>query len=156
MRGAIVYTLARMYSPRPPEAASHDEETVLFEGRPALLPSMGAALLCVLTLGLYALYRLWVRAGIEYKVTTRRIVIEMGVLSKKMEQVDLYRIADYAVERPFGQRLMGTGNITLETLERSESKISLREIKTDVVALYEAIRQATEIDRKRRGVRVFE
>src|SRR6188768_953146 len=104
-----------MYSPRPPEAATNEEETTLFEGRPALLPSLGALLWAVLTLGLYALYRLWVIKGIEYKVTTRRIVVETGVLSKKMEQVDLYRIADYAVERPFGQRLMGTGNIALET-----------------------------------------
>lgn len=145
-----------MYSPRPPDVASQEDETILFEGRPALLPGLGALVWAVLTLGVYALYRLWVVKGIEYKVTTRRIVVETGVLSKKMEQVDLYRITDYAVERPLGQRVMGTGNITLETLERAEKQLELRELKTDVVALYEAIRQATELDRKRRGVRLFE
>ena len=31
-----------------------------------------------------------------------------------MEQLDLYRVVDYVVERPFGQRVMGTGNIILE------------------------------------------
>lgn len=133
-----------------------EEETVLFEGRPALLPSLGAYAFAVLTLGVYALYRYWVVSGIAYKVTTRRIVVETGVLSKKMEQVDLYRIADYSVLRPFGQRLVGTGNISFETLERSESHLTIREIKTDVVALYEAVRKATEIDRQRRGVRIFE
>jgi|SRR5688572_21798291 uncharacterized membrane protein YdbT with pleckstrin-like domain len=145
-----------MYSPRPPDVANQEEETTLFEGRPALLPSLGAVLWAIVTLGVYALYRLWIIKGIEYKVTTRRIVVETGVLSKKMEQVDLYRIADYAVERPLGQRLMGTGNISLETLERAEKQLDLRDLKTDVVALYEAIRQATELDRKRRGVRLFE
>jgi uncharacterized membrane protein YdbT with pleckstrin-like domain len=144
-----------MHSPRPPDTAL-DEETVLFHGRPALLPSLGAYVLAVLSLGLYLLYRYWVISGIEYKVTTRRIVVETGVLSKKMEQVDLYRIADYSVERPFLQRLVGTGNISLQTLERAESQLTIREIKTDVVALYEAVRKATEIDRQRRGVRVFE
>lgn len=145
-----------MHSPRPPEIAEDEEERVLFAGRPALLPSLGAIVLSVITLGIYALYRLWVVQGIEYKVTTRRIVMETGVLSKKMDQVDLYRIADYSVERPFGQRLVGTGNIALETLEGKGGHLAIREIKTDVVELYEAIRKATEIDRKRRGVRVFE
>jgi uncharacterized membrane protein YdbT with pleckstrin-like domain len=137
-------------------AARASDELVLFEGRPALLPSAFDYLWAVLSLGLFALYRFWVVSGIHYKVTTRRIVVEMGVLSKKMEQVDLYRIADYAVERPFGQRLVGTGNITFETLDKSDSHLTIREIQTDVVALYEAVRKATEEDRKRRGVRVLE
>lgn len=145
-----------MHSPRPPEISETEEERVLFEGRPALLPSLGAYVWATLTLGIYALYRLWVVSGIEYKVTTRRVVIETGVLSKKMEQVDLYRIADYSVERPFGQRLVGTGNLSLETLEGKGGHLMIRDIGTDVVALYEAVRKATEIDRQRRGVRVFE
>lgn len=133
-----------------------DDERVLFEGNPALLPSVTSYIWAILTLGLFALYRYWVVSGLRYKITTRRIVVETGVLSKTMEQVDLYRIADYAVERPFGQRLAGTGNILLETLDKSDSRVAIREIKTDVVALYEAVRQATEVDRQRRGVRIFE
>jgi len=139
-----------------PEPSPTEDETILFEGRPALLPNALSYLWTALTLGLFALYRYYVTSGLHYKVTTRRIVVETGVLSKKLEQVDLYRIADYAVERPFGQRLVGTGNILFETLDKSDSHLSLREIQTDVVALYEAVRKATEIDRKARGVRLFE
>jgi uncharacterized membrane protein YdbT with pleckstrin-like domain len=143
-----------MPSPNPPKPT--EDETVLFEGRPALLPRASSYVWTALTLGLFALYRWWVTAGLHYKVTTRRIVVETGVLSKKLEQVDLYRIADYSVERPFGQRLVGTGNILLETLDKSDSHLALRDIQTDVVALYEAVRKATEIDRQARGVRIFE
>jgi uncharacterized membrane protein YdbT with pleckstrin-like domain len=139
-----------------PSVPSPSEEVVLFEGRPALLPSATAYVLAVVTLGLFLLYRYWVSLGVHYKITTRRIVVETGVLSKKMEQVDLYRIADYAVERPFAQRLAGTGNIVFETLEKSDGQVRIEQIKTDVVALYEAVRKATEEDRQRRGVRVFE
>jgi uncharacterized membrane protein YdbT with pleckstrin-like domain len=137
-------------------AARVSEELVLFEGRPALFASASAYLWTALSLGLFALYRWWVVSGIHYKITTRRIVVETGVLSKKLEQVDLYRIADYAVERPFGQRLVGTGNLTFETLDKTDVHLTIREIQTDVVALYEAVRKATEEDRRGRGVRVME
>jgi uncharacterized membrane protein YdbT with pleckstrin-like domain len=83
-------------------------------------------------------------------------VVETGVLSKRLEQVDLYRISDYAVERPFLQRLLGTGNVVLTTLDKSTPRITLRAIKADVVALYERLRQATELEKQRRAVRVVD
>ena len=83
-----------------PDAAS---EELLYEGYPSVVPSLGALLLCIVTLGI-ALLVLWVRArGKHYRITSQRIVIDLGLFSKKMEQVDLYRITDYVVERPFGQ-----------------------------------------------------
>ena len=77
-------------------------------------------------------------------------------LSQRLEQVDLYRVNDYAVERPFSQRLLGTGNLLLKTADKSSPEISLRGIKTDVVALYERVRAATELDKSRRGVRLVD
>jgi len=131
-------------------------EEVLFEGRPALVSSAGQLLLCVLTLGLWLLPLYLGTLGIHYRVTTRRIVVETGVLSKRLEQVDLYRISDYAVERPFLQRLLGTGNLVLTTLDRSTPQITIQGIKTDVVALYERLRHATELEKQRRAVRMVD
>lgn len=140
-------------TPSPPEAGSED---VLFEGSPALVPGIGLLLLCILTLGL-ALPVLWLRAKSKhYKITSQRIVVEQGLFSKKMEQVDLYRITDYVVERPFGQRLMGTGNLILEAIDSTSPVVRLDALKTDVVALYERLRQATEAAKQRRGVRVVD
>jgi uncharacterized membrane protein YdbT with pleckstrin-like domain len=137
-------------------AAGSDGEEVLFEGRPALLPDLGQLLLCLLTAGLW-LIPLYLRSlGTHYRVTTRRVVVETGVLSKRLEQVDLYRISDYAVERPFLQRLLGTGNLLLTTLDKSSPEIALRGLKTDVVALYERLRVATEAEKQRRAVRVVD
>jgi hypothetical protein len=73
-----------------------------------------------------------------------------------MEQVDLYRISDYTVERPFGQRLVGTGNILLKTFDKTTPEVALGGLKTDVIALYEKLRAATEVDRKKRGVRMVD
>ena len=134
----------------------HEGEEVLFEGRVALIPSFGTVLLAVLTVGLWLLVR-WVRTlGRYYRVTTRRIVVETGVLSKTLEQIDLYRIADYTVERPFGQRLVGTGNLKLKTFDKTTPELDIRDIKTDVVGLYERLRAATEADKARRGVRMVD
>src|SRR5882724_2573343 len=127
-------------------------EEVLFEGRPALVPGVGVLCLVLLTLGLWLLPRLWHRGAKLYRITTRRIVVETGVLSKRLEQLDLHRIADFRVERPFGQRLLGTGNLLLKTFDKNERDVYIREVKTDVVALYERLRLAADAERKRRGV----
>lgn len=143
-----------MTTPTPQTAEA--SEQLLYEGRPALVPRLFTCVLAVLTLGLYLIVRHFQVLGTHYRVTTRRVVIETGVFSKKMEQIDLYRITDYQVERPFGQRLFGTGNIALITVDPTSPRVEIREIKTDVTVLYEAIRTATEADRSRRGVRMVD
>ncbi|HEX7668519.1 MAG TPA: PH domain-containing protein [Polyangiaceae bacterium] len=131
-------------------------EETLYEGHPAVIPSLSALLIAVVTLGLAALYY-WARAsGVRYKVTTRRVIVERGLLSKRLEQVDAYRIKDYVVDRPFGQRLMGTGNLLLITMDTTTPNMELRYIQTDVVALYDRLRAAAEQDRARRGVRIVD
>lgn len=136
--------------------ASHDGEEVLFEGRAALVPGVGTLLLAILTLGLWLIVRWFQTLGRTYRITTRRIVVETGVLSKKLEQIDLYRVADYTVERPFGQRIMGTGNLMLKTFDKTTPELNVLAISTDVVKLYEQVRAATEADKARRGVRMVD
>jgi uncharacterized membrane protein YdbT with pleckstrin-like domain len=135
---------------------SAQPEEVLFEGRPSLVPSVGVLLLAIVTVGLWLLPRLWRTLGVHYRITTRRIVVETGVLSKRMDQIDLYRVNDYTVDRPFLQRLLGTGNLFLKTFDKTTPELRIAEIKTDVVALYEKLRQATEKDRAARGVRMID
>jgi len=134
----------------------HTGELVLFEGRRALVPSVSVLLLVIITLGLWLLPRWWHRGSKLYRVTTRRIVVETGMLSKRLEQIDLYRIADYTVDRPFFQRVLGTGNLLLKTFDKSTPELHVREIKTDVVALYEKLRAATEAEKAKRGVRMID
>lgn len=120
------------------------------------MASVAELVLAVLTAGLWLLPLWWRSLGTHYRITTRRVVVETGVLSKRLEQVDLYRISDYAVERPFLQRLLGTGNLLLTTVDKSTPRIALSGIKADVVALYERLREATEAEKQRRAVRVLD
>src|SRR5690349_8147058 len=140
----------------PSGTAGSGGEDVLFEGRPAVLQGVGSLLLTIITLGIAAVV-FWIRSlNKHYKITNQRIVIEHGVLSKRMEQIDLYRVMDYVVERPFGQRMLGTGNIVLDAADKSTPKVRIDGIKTDVLALYEKLRAATESEKRRRGVRVVD
>jgi hypothetical protein len=145
-----------MTVPHGSEADEPDEE-VLFDGYPALLPSLGSVFLAIVTLGLYLIPAWWRSRSRHYRLTTRRVVVETGVLGKRLEQVDLYRVSDYTVLRPIGQRLLGTGDLVLRTLDRTSPVVAIAGIRADVVTLYERIRAATEREKLRRGgVRVME
>lgn len=135
---------------------SSGQEEVLFAGHPSVVPNVATLLLIVLTLGLYGLYA-WIRSrGTTYRITTQRIVVERGIFSKRMEQIDLYRVVDYVVERPLGQRMMGTGNVVLEAMDKTTPELRIMDVRTDVVALYERLRYATEAEKRRRGVRLVD
>ena len=100
---------------------------------------------------------MWYRSRqVHYRITTQRIILEHGILSKRMDQIDTYRINDFVVERPFGQRLMGTGNIGLTSIDRSNPDTRIEGIKTDVLALYEQLREAAQDQKMRRGVRTLD
>jgi uncharacterized membrane protein YdbT with pleckstrin-like domain len=138
-------------------AAQGDEpEGVLFEGNPALLPSVLHWIIAILTLGLALLVYLARSRSVHYRITTQRVVVESGLLNKRLDQTDLYRIHDYVVERPLGQRMVGTGNLVLQTVDRTTPAVRLSGLATDVVALYELLRKATEAEKRRRGVRVLD
>lgn len=133
-----------------------DREEILFEGHPAVVGSVTTLLLVLLTLGLWLLPAYLQAIGKTYRLTSKRIVVETGILGKRLEQIDLYRVSDYTVDRPFLQRLMGTGNLHLKTVDRTTPNLSVLGIKTDVVALYERLRLATEADKQARGVRMVD
>jgi uncharacterized membrane protein YdbT with pleckstrin-like domain len=131
-------------------------EKVIFEGKPALVPGLGALALAILTLGIALIFYYFKRGGVTYKITNQRIVIDSGIFSKKMEQVDLYRVNDFLVDRPFGQRVMGTGNLKMTTFDKSAPIVNLSAVKTDVVQLYETMRVAVETCKQARGVRMVD
>jgi uncharacterized membrane protein YdbT with pleckstrin-like domain len=129
---------------------------VLFDGYAAVIRSLGALGLSIITLGIAALVFYFRSRSLHYRITTQRIVIEHGMFSKRMDQIDIYRITDYVVDLPFGQRVMGTGNLVLKSMDPTTPELRLDGLKTDVRALYENLRRATELEKQRRGVRLID
>jgi len=131
------------------------EETI-YEGQPALIPNLGALLICVITVGLGLIYYALHRNGTKYRITSQRIVVDSGIFSKRLDQVDLYRVNDFQVERPFWQRIMGTGNLRLSTTDRLNPSIALIAIHADVVQLYEQLRVSVAAAKQAAGVRIVD
>ena len=136
--------------------APDEPELVLFEGNPALIPSLGSLLITVVTLGLALIVFAIRRRSTHYRITTQRVVVERGLFNKRIDQIDIYRINDYVVDLPFSQRLMGTGNLVLEAMDKTTPHIHINGLGTDVRALYEELRKATEVQKRARGVRVVD
>lgn len=64
-----------------------------------------------------------------YKLTGEKLLIESGFLSKKEEEIRLYRILDLTLKRPFGQRIWGLGTIHCCTADRSTPEFDILRIK---------------------------
>ena len=64
-----------------------------------------------------------------YKLTKDKLLIESGFLSKKEEEVRLYRIMDLTLNRPFWQRIWGLGTIHCYTADKSTPEFDVLKIK---------------------------
>ncbi len=65
----------------------------------------------------------------RYSLDEEKLFIETGFLSRKEEEIRLYRILDITLKRPFGQRLWGLGTIHLCTADKSTPEIDIKRIK---------------------------
>ena len=65
----------------------------------------------------------------RYSLTSEKLLIETGLLSRKEEEIRLYRILDISLNRKFGERLFGLGTIHLCTADHTTPEIDLKRIK---------------------------
>ncbi len=91
----------------------------------------------------------------RYEVTSERIKVTTGLMSRRTSELELYRVRDYSVVEPFWLRLVGCGNIILVSADRTTPQIVLRAVP-QAATLKDQIRLHTEKMRQRRGVRDLE
>jgi uncharacterized membrane protein YdbT with pleckstrin-like domain len=63
-----------------------------------------------------------------YTVTNQRILIEQGMLSKSVNELDLRSLDDTQFFQPFTERLLGIGNVTLVSSDKALPVTVLRGI----------------------------
>lgn len=90
-----------------------------------------------------------------YELTSERVRVTNGILTKRTEELELYRVKDTALVEPFSYRVFGLGNIEMTTSDPS-TPIVLIEAITDAKVLREQLRKGIESCRLRKGVRVAE
>jgi uncharacterized membrane protein YdbT with pleckstrin-like domain len=130
------------------------EEHELFVGHPALLYSLGAYAAVLFTAGLALLY-LWIRRStVRYRITTQRIQIERGILSRTLNTVELFRIDDYEIRSPLGMRMVGHAELRLISSDRNAGDLRIKGIP-NVRQIAEELRKGVLRERQRRGIRVW-
>ncbi|HEY6206636.1 MAG TPA: PH domain-containing protein [Chthoniobacterales bacterium] len=87
-----------------------------------------------------------------YELTTERIKISEGILSKVTDTLELYRVKDLETRQPFLYRLVGIENVQLNTSDASSPFILIQAVPRGV-GLGDKIRNQVEIIRRDKGVR---
>lgn len=87
-----------------------------------------------------------------FELTTERLKIKQGVLNQHLDEIELYRVKDVLMTRPWWMRITGLASLNLETSDRSLPQLVIPAIK-DGVSLREELRKQVEIQRDRKRVR---
>lgn len=104
---------------------------------------------------LFILFRWWQTSSRVYEITTERVRISTGIFSRTTIEFELYRVRDYTIQEPFWLRLVGRGDIILETADRTNPHCLIRAVPSPA-KLKDQIRTQTERLRQIRGVRDIE
>lgn len=97
-------------------------------------------------------FRWWATKCTTYELTSQRLRIRSGILSKKTDEMELFRVRDYTMDQPFLLRLVGLGNMTLITSDATTPTLSMRAIP-GIENVREKLRTAVQIERDRKRVR---
>jgi uncharacterized membrane protein YdbT with pleckstrin-like domain len=126
-------------------------ERPLFSGHPAVVTSAGQWVLAILTLGIVYVV-LWFKSrSIAYEITSQRIRIERGLLSKIKENVELFRIDDFDLHKPLGMRLAGHCELHLRSSDPDQQSVLISGIPA-LEDLADTLRECALRERKRRRI----
>lgn len=93
--------------------------------------------------------------AIRWVLTTERLQVIRGILSRSTEEVELTRVRDVAYEQSLAQRALGIGTITVVGTDATSPMVTLHDVE-DPEAVKEMIRQAVRDQRRRHRVRQVE
>jgi uncharacterized membrane protein YdbT with pleckstrin-like domain len=133
------------------------EEKEIWKGSPSQWTNFGTYVMCILFCWLVipifiALWRFLVVKTWKIEITDQRLIEEKGVLSKKTDELELYRVKDIRLDQPFFLRLVGLSNVILVTSDRTNPIVRIPAI-TDGKNLREKLRAAVDIRRDKKRVR---
>ena len=91
----------------------------------------------------------------KYKLTSERLKISHGMVGRQVENFELIRIQDIDFKQNLGERMFGTGDITIRGADPSKPEIILRNVSKPE-EVYEILRRAWLEARKRYGLQFRE
>jgi membrane protein YdbS with pleckstrin-like domain len=137
-------------------AASRDAEVEkpLFSGHPAIIYSAWQWAAVILTLGI-ALLVYWIRSlSITYEITSQRVRVERGLLSKNKDSLELFRVDHFDLLKPLGMRLVGHCLLHLRSSDAGFPTVVIYGVP-GLEALADTLRECSLRERARRRVTTF-
>lgn len=125
---------------------------IILRDRPPLGIVFGA--LAVLAL-IYLLAVTMLVKATQYEVTNERLRVRRGLLTKRTDELELYRANDTSLIEPLSLRMLGLGTIEIRCADPSTPIVYLHAVH-GARKLREELRQAIEDCRDRKKVRVTE
>jgi uncharacterized membrane protein YdbT with pleckstrin-like domain len=104
---------------------------------------------------IYIIAMILIVKSTQYEVTSERIRIRKGIVSKRTDELELYRANDTSLIEPLSLRMFGLGTIEVRTADSSTPTVHLQAIH-DARQVREQLRKCIEECRDRKGVRVTE
>jgi len=89
---------------------------------------------------------------INYTLTSERLIIKRGILTRTTDEIELYRVKDIRLIEPFLQRLVGLAVIEITSSDRSNPHLILAGIKNGE-SLRNTMRNQVERLRTNKNVR---
>jgi membrane protein YdbS with pleckstrin-like domain len=109
---------------------------------------------CLVACGVILL-RLYLKSlSTHYKITTQRIKRETGLLSKKQESLELFRIDHFEFLKPFKMRLLGYAELHLYSSDAEFENFYVYGVP-NLEAIAETLRECQLRERTRRGLTTF-
>ncbi len=56
-------------------------------------------------------------------LTDQRLIVSTGIINKKTNETELYRVRDTTIEEPFWYRMFGVGNVIIYTTDEAEGQL---------------------------------
>lgn len=136
------------------------EEKTLWQGGPSQLVNLGlfivCGLLCWTVIPAIMIIAAYLRTkNTIYELTNQRLRITTGTLSRRVDEIELYRVKDSTVVEPFMLRSQGLGNVVVISSDMSTPGVVLLAI-SNPRAVREKLRTAVELRRDQKRVRVAE
>jgi len=90
-----------------------------------------------------------------YEVTTERIRVTTGILTRRTDELELYRVKDITLVEPFLLRGFGLGDVEITTNDATTPLLRMEAIR-GAKPLREELRKSVEVCRDRKRVRLAE
>ncbi len=88
---------------------------------------------------------------IQYEIDSEELSYYSGIFKRRHEIVELYRVKDFLIEKPFIYRLMGLGNLIIYTSDKTTPVLRLEAIK-EPEEKYKILRGLVELNRREKHV----